>query len=188
LIAALGQKRFENERNLIIKLDSWHLGQINFIRAAFPKTPMLFLYREPQQVLASHQRQRGPQMVPDFVDMGNLQVDRSDLSPGDLDAYCLRVLNQFYATAIEHYHVSNLQLINYSELPMLVWEKLLDQLSITCSTDELTQVKARSQFHSKHTEQSFNGDPPLQKVHIAIKDTQELYQQLESLRLSQSSK
>lgn len=187
LIAALGQKRFDNERNLIIKLDSWHLGRIDFIRAAFPQTPMLFLYREPQQVLASHRRQRGPQMIPDFVDMGNLQVDRSDLSPSDLDAYCLRVLDQFYATAIEHYHVSNLQLINYSDLPKLVWEKLLDQLSITCSTDELGQVKARSQFHSKNTDQSFHGDPPSQIEHIDIKKTLEFYQRLESLRQSQSN-
>lgn len=185
LVSALGQKRFDNDRNLIIKLDSWHLGRIAFIRAAFPQTPLLFLYRDPQQVLASHQRQRGPQMIPDFIDMGSLCIDRSELSPGDLDGYCLRVLDRFYVTAIEHQN--DLKLINYCELPMFIWEKLLSQLSIDCSVEELAQLKARSQFHSKHPHQSFNGDPPLLKEHAHFKATREFYQQLESLRLTHST-
>jgi hypothetical protein len=183
LIHALGQRRFANEKNVIIKLDSWHLGQIRFIREAFPNTPMLFLYREPRQVLASHQRQRGPQMIPDFVNFGDLQVEYSTLSPGDLDAYCLAVLDQFYSAAIQHHAMSGLQLINYSELPAIIWEKLLSQLAIDCNAEELAQMKARSQFHSKHPQNSFEGDPTSQQAHPHLSITQERYQQLENLRL-----
>lgn len=183
LIHALGQRRFANENNVIIKLDSWHLGQIRFIREAFPNTPMLFLYREPKQVLASHQRQRGPQMIPDFVNFGELQVEYNTLSPGDLDAYCLAVLDQFYSAAIQHHTKSGLQLINYSELPTIIWEKLLSQLEIDCNAEELAQMKARSQFHSKHPQKSFEGDPISQQAHPHLSITQERYQQLESLRL-----
>lgn len=183
LIHVLGQRRFANEKNVIIKLDSWHLGQIGFIREAFPSTPMLFLYREPKHVLASHQRQRGPQMIPNFVNFGDLQVERSTLSPGDLDAYCLAVLDQFYSAAIQHHALSRLQLINYSELPAIIWEKLLSQLEIDCNTEELAQMKSRSQFHSKHPQKSFDGDPISQQAHPRLSATQERYQQLESLRL-----
>nr|WP_315485451.1 hypothetical protein [uncultured Undibacterium sp.] len=186
LISALGQRRFTSERHLIIKLDSWHLGRFDFIRQAFPQTPLLFLYRNPQQVLASHQRQRGPQMIPNFVDMGNLNVDQKDLSPGDLDAYCLRVLDQFYTAAIKHNEIGKLQLINYQELPKAIWERLVSQLKIEFSASELEQMKARSERHSKHPHQSFQGEAKSEAKHVFFNKTHELYLQLENLRQLQN--
>ncbi|MFZ6799650.1 hypothetical protein [Undibacterium sp. Di24W] len=187
LIGTLGQRRFATERHFLIKLDSWHLGRFDFIRQAFPQTPMLFLYRDPEQVLASHQRQRGPQMIPNFVDMGNLKVDQKDLSPGDFDGYGLRVLDQFYSTAIKQRDLDQLQLINYQELPKVIWEQLILQLKIEISTNELEQMKARSECHSKYPYQSFHGDPKPEAKHAFFNKTHALYQQLEDLRKLQKN-
>jgi hypothetical protein len=184
LIHCLGQKRFDLEQHFVIKFDSWHVSRIDFIRQAFPQVPMLFLYRHPQAVLVSHQKQRGPQMIPDFVDMGNLVVDRAEVSPGDLDGFCLRVLDQFYQTALLHAKNGRLHLINYSELPSLVWDTLLNKLNIHCTPEEIDQIKARSQFHSKHPQQIFNEDvKPVQK-HLFFEKTLGFYLQLDNLRKS----
>jgi len=59
LVAALGQRRRGDERHLFIKLDCWHLPWAAWLRQAYPTVPLLLLYREPDGVLASHQRQRG---------------------------------------------------------------------------------------------------------------------------------
>lgn len=187
LIAALGQQRFSEEKHFFIKFDSWHIGRLAFIREAFPLTPMLFLYREPQQVLASHQRQRGPQMIPGFVDMGSLDVDQCDLFPGDLDGYCLRVLDQFFISALAEYKDKQLHLMNYQELPDMVWESLLAQLDITVTDEELEQLKKRSQYHSKHPNQNFLGDPHSSTRHIFTERTNALYQELERLRQQRKS-
>lgn len=182
LIATLGQRRSDQEKHFIVKFDSWHIGRLDFIRQAFPQTPMIFLYRDPQQVLASHQRQRGPQMIPGFVDMGDIKVDQTAIFPGDLDAYCLRVLDQFYASAISQHKNHNLQLLNYHELPTVMWESLLAQFNIQLTAEELAQVKLRSQYHSKHPQQNFRGDPTAGIQHAASEKTRELYLQLELLR------
>ena len=68
-------------------------------------------------------------MIPDFVDMGRLVIDRTEVTSGDLDGFCLRVLDQFYQAALMHAN-SGLHLINYSELPSLVWDTLLNKLNL----------------------------------------------------------
>ncbi|MBC3872929.1 sulfotransferase family protein [Undibacterium flavidum] len=187
LIAALGQRRAGEEKHFIVKFDSWHISRLAFIRKAFPQTPLLFLYRDPQQVLASHQRQRGPQMIPGFVNLGNICADLTDLMPGDLDGYCLRVLDQFYTCAISHHLEHDLRLLNYHELPALVWESLLSQLNLSLTLEELEQVKARSQYHSKHPQQNFLGDPQAHVKHACSDKTEKLYLQLEKLRQQANS-
>ncbi|MFZ6819704.1 hypothetical protein [Undibacterium sp. Ji22W] len=182
LITTLGQRRFKDETHFIIKFDSWHIGRLSFIRQAFPHTPMLFLYRDPQQVLASHQRQRGPQMIPAFVDMGNIEVDKTDLFPGDQDGYCLRVLDQFYTRALGEHRDHQLHILNYQDLPNAMWESLLSLWNIELTAEELEKVKIRAQFHSKHPQQNFRGDPSTNIRHAFSEHTETLYQQLEKLR------
>jgi hypothetical protein len=187
LIASLGQKRFQPESHFIIKLDSWHISRIDFIRAAFPDVPLLFLYREPLEVLASHQKQRGPQMVPRFIDLGNLLVDESDLQANDFDGYCLRVLDQYFQIAIRQAAEFPLQLVNYTELPQFVWEKLLFDLGIACTDSQLESLKARALFHSKHPQQNFVEKRKEQVPHTFFSHTASLYNQLEMLRSKQGS-
>ncbi|MBC3807795.1 hypothetical protein H8K52_10615 [Undibacterium seohonense] len=186
LIAVLGQKRFDRESHFIIKFDSWHIDRLDFIRQAYPDVPVLFLYRQPQEVLASHQKQRGPQMIPNFIDLGNIQVDQHDVQISDLDAYCLRVLDQYLLAALQHADNRQLHLINYAELPTVVWEKCLPDLHIKCTEDELQSLRHRASFHSKHPQQNFAEKLEVRAPHPFLAHTQALYAQLEGLRLQQS--
>jgi hypothetical protein len=140
---------------------------------------MVFLYREPLQVLASHQRQRGPQMLPGLIDPDWLgiafrQADeateadadaedqdgggRARLAPSDLDHYCLQVLRALMETALAAQHGGQpLLLLNYNELPRLPDLPLLARLGIRRGRAERLTMLRRAAFHAKHGA-PFSGD------------------------------
>lgn len=184
LIYALARQRSPKEKHFFIKFDSWHVAWISLIRKIYPQTPIVFLYREPAEVLASHQKQRGPQMVPHYIDLSALQADVNNIPVYDSDAYCLRMQQSFYQTILELLPQTTLTLINYTQLPHIVWDKLLNLFSMHLSEVEMQQVIARTSFHSKNQHQSFTKDPSIQSPHPEYKKTQKSYQQLEKIRTS----
>ena len=181
MILALGQRRF-GESHYVIKLDSWHLPHLSLLRSIFPDTPCWFLYRDPQAVLASHQRQRGPQMVPGLILPPQLG-DGSRIA-GDLDGYCLQVLAWLFKLALEHNR--HLHLLNYSQLPDAVWQDLLPGLGLPPSAGEIVAMQTRAGFHAKDHASAFHGDPgshlPPAVQHLLQQQVLPLYQQLEQQR------
>lgn len=181
MILALGQRRF-GESHFVIKLDSWHLPHLPLLRSLFPDTPCWFLYREPQAVLASHQRQRGPQMVPGLILPP--QLGNAARAAGDLDGYCLQVLAWLFKLALEH--AGHLHLLNYSQLPGAVWQALLPQLGVQPTAVEVGAMQQRSGFHAKDRASAFHGDPCSSLTHAAQQMLRDellpLYQQLEQQR------
>lgn len=182
LVQALGQQR-HGETHFIVKLDCWHMRHLPQLRAAFPDVPFWFLYREPRAILQSHQRQRGPQMVPGLV----LPTEfGAGLAPGDLDGWCTRVIAHIFGTALEHAH--ELRLLDYRQLPSVVWDELLAELGIDCTPAQLDGLRARAGFHAKSALAPFRGDPAPQTPtapHL-LEMLAPLYAQLEALRLGRT--
>lgn len=159
LLAALGQRRTDQEQHCIVKLDSWHLPWIPWLRAVYPDTPLVLLYRDPAQVFASHLRQRGRQMVPGLLDTSRLQPDTRDLAPADLDGYALRMLDAVFDAGLQASATPGLTLVNYSELSQVLIDKLMPAWGIACSAAQRAQIADRSFFHSKNGALPFTGDP-----------------------------
>jgi hypothetical protein len=163
LVSALGQRRQGGEPHLFLKLDSWHTPWMPWLRKVYPDTPFIFLYREPSEVLASHRRQRGPQMVPGLLDTSLLQPDTTGLAAHDLEGYGASVLDAIFKSAFDALasaeHAVHAELVNYKQLPHVLWTRLLPLFSMSCEGDALGAVQARSRFHSKHGGQNFEGDP-----------------------------
>lgn len=185
LMLALGQCR-HGETRFIVKVDCWHIRHLPLLRAAFPATPFWFLYREPQAVLASHRRQRGPQMVPGLV---LPPAFGAGLAPGDLDGYCARVLEHIFSQALVH--ADELRLLDYRQLPGVVWEELLAELGIEACAGQLDAMRARAGFHAKSAGAAYHGDPAPEKEaapHLPelLAMLAPLYAQLETLRLAQT--
>ncbi|CAH0240706.1 hypothetical protein SRABI118_02707 [Massilia sp. Bi118] len=184
LVGALGQRRAASETHYIVKLDCWHIRHLPLLRAAFPDTPFWFLYREPAAILASHRRQRGPQMVPDLVlppDIG------AGIEAWDLEGYCAAVLRHIFSEALAH--AGQLRLLDYRQLPSVVWEELLAELGLAPTPQQREALQARAGFHAKAGARAFSGDP------AAAQDTPPhlpqllamlapLYAQLEARRLA----
>jgi hypothetical protein len=183
LIGALGQRRSAGTTHYIVKLDCWHMRHLPLLRAAFPDTPCWFLYREPAAILASHRRQRGPQMVPGLVlppEVG------AGVEAWDLEAYCAAVLRHIFSAALAH--AGQLRLLDYRQLPRVVWEELLAELGIAPAQEGLAALRARARFHAKAGARAFDGDPaPPQDApaHLSrlLAMLAPLYAQLEAQRL-----
>ncbi|PLY41490.1 sulfotransferase family protein [Janthinobacterium sp. ROICE36] len=159
-ILALGQRRSGEESHFIIKFDCWHIHSLDLLRQAFPGTPCLFVYREPLAVLASHQRQRGPQMVPGMLHPTQLPLPAHQLAPGDLDGYTALVLASLVNAARPHAATGQLQLINYNQLPDILFSDLLPRLGIPPTAGQLQAMRARGGVHAKYGT-VYQGDPPV---------------------------
>jgi hypothetical protein len=67
LIAAFARSGHPAEQRLFVKFDSWHSSLLPLVMRAFPDVPWVFLMRDPVEVIVSHLKQPGAQMVPGMV-------------------------------------------------------------------------------------------------------------------------
>ncbi len=187
LLRALGQRRRADERHLIVKLDSWHITQLPFIRNAFPGVPLFYLYRNPAEILASHQRQRGLHMVPGMIARERLGLDAEPACLADLDGYCLRVLAGFFRAAQQPAAAGTLNLINYTQLPDLAWAGIAKRLSMSLDAQSVQAMRDRAARHAKRPDEIFCEDgvakmPP--DLAPALNKLFDDYRELERLRLA----
>jgi hypothetical protein len=95
-IQLMGQQRNFRETNYIIKLDSWHIHFYELLREWFPQTPFFFLYRRPDEVIASHEKKRGIHTVPGMVSAELLKTADPATYQGDFNRYTAQVLEQYF--------------------------------------------------------------------------------------------
>jgi hypothetical protein len=158
LIGAFGQVRNEGERRLFIKFDSWSLLDLPVIQRAFPETPWIFLYRDPVEVMVSHVRQRGSQMLPGVLDPRALGLDLADIQQISLDEYCARVLAAVCEAGTRYYQPGAARLVHYHQLPDAVWSSIAEHFGICFTEEEVERMRLVAQFDAKHTGLTFEQD------------------------------
>lgn len=122
MVSALGQARAPGQDRLFIKLDAWHALQAPLLRAAFPDTPWVFLYRDPLEVLVSQLTQRGLHTVPGVLPPSLIGL--TEASPATPEEYCARVLAAIYAAGLEGHAPGRSLLVNYRDLPGAVGDQI----------------------------------------------------------------
>lgn len=137
------------DRRCFFKLDSWHVLDLPLFREAFPETPWIFLYRDPVEVMVSQQRQRGTQMVPGIVDPQWFGFDPAAVAAMSLDEYCARVLARICDAARAHATERGGRLVNFTELPAALWEKLGEHFGKAWTPDEIERMQRAAQFNAK---------------------------------------
>lgn len=158
LIGALGHARNAGERHLFIKFDSWSILDLPVIRRAFPQTPWIFLYRDPVEVMVSHGRQRGSQMVPGVLDPRALGMDLATVQQISLDEYCARVLAAVCEAATRYYESGPAQLVHYRQLPEAIWSTLTEHFDVFFTAEEVERMRMVTQFDVKHAGLAFEQD------------------------------
>jgi hypothetical protein len=113
MLQALAPVKSDDVRHLVVKLDCWHIPFFPVLRAAFPDVPWIFLSREPAEVMVSHDRQYGAQMIPGALPNAQLQVPAGEHS---LIEHGAHVLAGFLRSAVQYHHDGGL-LVDYTELP-----------------------------------------------------------------------
>lgn len=158
IVAAYGRQRSGAERHFFIKLDSWHTLALPLFKLAFPATPWLFLYRDPVEVLVSHNRQRGSQMVPELTPARLYGLENFNGVPNE--DYCARVLAAICRAAagcLEDGRSLGIA-VNYRELPDAVESRILPHFGVACDRDGLALMKTAARQDAKAPQFEFAGD------------------------------
>lgn len=146
---------------LILKLDSWSVLDLDLLRATYPETPWVFLYRAPAEIITSHLRERGMQTVPGLLPSQLFGIDPRLANAIPVEEYCARVLGAILAAA-ELKLDDRCLLLTYEELPEAVPGRVLRELDIEYGPEELQRMIALARFDSKHPGIPFeaNNEPP----------------------------
>lgn len=159
LVGALAEPRSGRERRAFIKLDSWHIHDLPLIRRAFPEVPWLFIYRDPVEVMVSHQRLRGMQMAPGQIAPARLGLDEAAAGPPfNLNRYCARVLAGFCGAAAEHAAEHGGLLVNYEQLPGALWDIVFPHFAAGPDAAARELIELELQYHAKQPAQPFSPD------------------------------
>ena len=177
-LQALCLRRQPTQTHAVIKTDSWHLAELPRLRALFPGTPMLYLFRDHAQVLASHQRQCGPQMIAGMLDLNRLGLAEQSQA-WDFSGWPDYLLSHSYELAAEYHASYQLRLLNYSELPGALWQQLLPEWRISLNSEQIAALQGATLHHAK-SRQVWQGDPSTTHPQVSAR-LQSAYDKLEQL-------
>jgi hypothetical protein len=156
-VAALGRRRSGRERGYVLKLDPWATHDLPLIRRAFPDTPWLFLTRDPLEVMVSHRRQAGYQMLPSVVSPSLFGLDFVSAVTMPFEEYGAYVLGAICRDAAACRDERSL-FLDYRELPAAVFGRVLDLFGLECDADERASIEAASRRDAKVPSRTFTPD------------------------------
>lgn len=188
VLAALGQRRRGTEEHYIVKLDAWHIHSLPLIRAAFPDTPWIFVYRDPLEVLVSQLRCPGKLAAPGAMDPAALGLRFEDITALTREAWCVRVLAGFLRAALEFRDDRNGLFLNYRQLPEAVWEIVSKHFGIHLRDYEMARMREAARSDAKTPSRPFreDSDDKRREAPAAIQDLsarvlKPLYLELEAI-------
>ena len=189
MMDAFGRQRHETERRLFVKFDSWSTLELEVIKQIFPDVPWIFLYRNPVEVIVSHMRQRGSQMVPGtLTDIlpGVTLAETLEMPP---EEYCAKILARICTAALQHDDDENGLMVNYDQLPEALTGVIAEHFSISFTQDELDKINDAAKFNAKTPQMFFEPDSAGKQTeasssarHAAAKWVEPLYKELEAKR------
>jgi hypothetical protein len=183
-IGLYGAKRNEDQQQLFIKPDSWHIHFYKELRALFPTVPFFLLYRKPDEVIRSQQKKRGMQALPNYLEAEIFGFDKEKISDMPLDEYMGMVIESYLDTFLDILQKDQrAYAINYHEgaMPIVDTIALVTGLPITDAERQL--MEKRAGFHAKFPDQVFTEEQPEAAVPGYLKRSFELYDKIEHIRL-----
>jgi len=193
LLQVFGQRRFAGEKHFFVKFDCWHTLCLPLIQRAFPEVPWVFLYREPVEVLVSHRRQIGGQMVPGRIEPAFFGWDSQAVSRMSLAEYGGQVLGKICEAALAQARDGRGKLVHYRQLPAVVWCDLLKYWGVHSASDAVEAMTRVARFDAKTPALPFEEDRRIRNRE-ATEDIRQIarqwldgtYRQLEACRMSQA--
>lgn len=189
VISALGQPRLSEQR-LFIKFDAWNVIDLALVRRAFPTVPWILLFRDPVEVLVSQMARRGSQMIPGVHDSSLYGMDPITALTVSPEEFCARVLGSVFEAALNHIADGG-RLINYHQLPNVLWEELVNFFGTSFSEGEIEGMRSASRADAKNPSAMFTSDKERKRQSATAKITEmaerwcyPAYERLEAARLT----
>lgn len=145
MAAALG-RRAEPGSGFVIKLDCWHTQAMPLLMQAFPRTPWIFLYRDPIEIMVSQFRQRGFQTIRGGI--GNSVFGLSGEGQSEQE-YCADLLAHTCAPILDAAGDPRGMLINYVQLPCAVEQVIMPHFGLALDVAAHAAVAAAAGRDSK---------------------------------------
>lgn len=183
IVSALGRKRRPAERHCVVKLDAWLALDIPIVARAFPGVPWFFVYRDPVEIVVSHQR--SPSRFMAAVNAPSLfGIDLADAVSMLPQEYCARALARI-CDAVAGFNPTPAQLVSYAELPGAIEHRIAPAFGIKLGP----AGRAAARFDAKRPDRVFvpDGEEKQQSASPAIRAAVERfaavpYARLEALR------
>jgi hypothetical protein len=128
-------------------------------------------------------------MVPGTLEAGLLGLDAAHIGRMPPEEYYAAVLERICHAAVQHCRASAGMLVNYRQLPEIVWSSLLDFFQIPHTEADIERMRRVTQFHAKNPALYFAEDTAAKQSaatdrlrQIAHQRLKPLYEQLEQLR------
>ncbi|HLX64568.1 MAG TPA: sulfotransferase [Planctomycetota bacterium] len=157
-IGALGQKRTARERHYFLKFSSRAIHELALIREAFPDVPWVFLYRDPVEVLAAHVEHSRGRLAPGLAESGLAEGDAAELRQMAPAEFWARALRNCCAAALRFCGDGRSLLVNYEQLPDVVWGGLAQFFGVDFSAEEIEAMRCAARFDAKNPGRVFEGD------------------------------
>lgn len=164
LVLLMTRKRRPEYRRAFVKFISWNIIYLDFILAAFPDTPSIYLYRDPVEVIATVLQEttavlRSKGQLLSHSLTGLSPDDTAGMSDIEYLAHCYAN----YFNIVQHYAGGDrLHLINYKKLvnPGQLADILFRSFNLKTGDTELLQMSEQYRYDSKDDSDSrlFSGD------------------------------
>lgn len=158
LVRALGRRRFGTEQRFVVKLASRSSYFLALFRRAFPKTPIVWVQREPAEIVES-----------------NLRRPRRALAGLDPELVARLVLRDvsWAFLAANGFEDANFHVVDYRNLPSAAWTRVAPMMQVQIGEDCLLRMRNVSRSHSHSGEPYLRRTPnPLPKdVQDIVSDT-----------------
>jgi hypothetical protein len=165
---------------IIIKWNAWDIFHWELIRGLYPQVPVIFLVRDPVEILASHQKSAGRHMAGDkslatadpvFVPTGR----------GDLVQFRGQVLGALLRCMCAIRQRDVIYCLDYKSINEKSLMELLGYLAISFTREEQQLIVHRLAFHSKTPGVPFVSDTSIKQSSFAEADKTRIQQWLQPL-------
>jgi hypothetical protein len=187
VIHALGQPRLGTEHRYFVKFDATHTIDLPLVRSAFPDVPWVFLYRNPLEVMISQLRRRATWTMPGIVPIRGMALTAAAFD--SWEEYIADLMALICEAALNASESPGGILLNYSELPDVVYRRLAKHFLCTWSDEEIRQMQTAASRDAKRPDLEFSADSEAkqreadQRIReISERKLGDIYQRLEAKR------
>lgn len=156
-LVALQAAPFAGRGRTVVKWNAWDLFRFPLIDAAFPGVPRVLLFREPEEILASHARSAGRHMAGD-PSLAALHPSLVVRAQGDLLDFRIGVLRALAQAMQDAAASPAARSIDYAQLDADGIDVACRHFGLVPSAQAAARIAQRRRVHSKAPDQPFAAD------------------------------
>lgn len=176
-LVALQAAPFPGRDRIIIKWNAWDVLLWPLIRSAFPEVPRALLFREPEEILASHARSAGRHMAVDPA-LVHLEPAFQGAATATLLELRIGILRKLMETMLPLAQDVEALPVDYTRLDIGTVQDVCRHFGLRPGPEAIERMARRMGFHSKETARPFEADGQQKKQVFAAEDKQRIGQAL----------